>query len=270
MKGPGKEAGPILTVSQITKAFEGVTALDGVGFSVKAGQIKALIGPNGAGKTTMLNIINGLLKPDSGSVVFLGRELVGLRADRRAMLGVSRTFQLVRLFTANDATVFDNILLGAHRQFQPTLQDAILFRRRSGRKEAALRDKAMEVLSFVGMDWAAQATPGSLPFGNQRMVELARSLMSDPYLLLLDEPASGLNDLEVTAFMELLSRIRDRGVTILLVEHNMKVVMNVSDDIVVLDFGRRLAEGAPLAISRDPKVVEAYLGSEAALAGVER
>jgi branched-chain amino acid transport system permease protein len=257
----------ILKATGVTKTFDGVHALDSVTFSIKAGHIKALIGPNGAGKTTMLNVINGLLKPDNGSISFQDHELVGMKTDRTAMLGISRTFQLIRLFTVNDATVLDNIMLGAHKQLQPTIANALFFRLKSIRKEQGFREKAMELLQFVGMEWAANMTPGSLSFGSQRMVELARSLMTSPRLLLLDEPASGLNDSEVERFMELLAAIRDQGVTILLVEHNMKLVMNVSDDIVVLDFGKWLAEGNPVEICNNPKVVEAYLGTECAVAG---
>ncbi len=252
----------MLSVAGVTKAFEGVHALDDVNFDVKAGRIKALIGPNGAGKTTLLNVINGLLQPDSGHVYFQGRDVVGMRADRIALLGVSRTFQLIRLFTVNNATVLDNVMIGAHKALQPTIPATIFFPSSVRRKEREVRDKAMEMLRFVGLEKAAYLQPGALPFGNQRLVELARSLMADPSLLLLDEPASGLNDAEVGQFMELLAAIRARGITILLVEHNMKLVMTVSDDIVVLDFGRRLAEGPPAVICADQKVIEAYLGVE--------
>ena len=258
---PVEEREEILKVQEVSKTFEGIRALERVSFSVRTGQIKALIGPNGAGKTTMLNVINGLLQPDAGQVHFRGERLVGMKTERIARLGLSRTFQLIRLFSVNQATVLDNMMVGAHRALLPTIPGALLFRSRTGRKESAMREKAMELLGFVGLQDAANVPPGSLSFGNQRLLELARALMSEPALLLLDEPASGLNDMEVERFTHLLSAIRARGVTILLVEHNMKVVMNVSDDIVVLDFGHWLAEGDPTSICANPRVIEAYLGS---------
>jgi ABC-type branched-subunit amino acid transport system ATPase component len=260
----------ILEVADVGKAFEGVRALDQVTFGVRQGHIKALIGPNGAGKTTLLNVINGFLVPESGHVLFKGQEVVGWPPDRVAMLGLSRTFQLVRLFTVNNATVLDNVMLGAHKSLVPTLAGSLLFRSRTARQETTVREKAMEMLRFVGLENAANTQPGALSFGNQRLVELARSLMADPLLLLLDEPASGLNDAEVESFMDLLTVVKRKGVTILLVEHNMKLVMSISDDVVVLHFGRRLAEGAPAAICADPLVIQAYLGAEPVGRGVRK
>ncbi len=259
--------GQILKVVDVTKTFEGVNALVQVSFGVTAGHIKALIGPNGAGKTTLLNVINGLLEPDGGHVYFHGEDLVGIRADKVALLGLSRTFQLIRLFTVNNATVLDNVMLGAHKILRPTISGALFFRARTAKLAQAVRDKAMEALAFVGLERARDMLPSALSFGNQRLVELARSLMAEPELLLLDEPASGLNDTEVEQFMELLATIKGKGITILLVEHNMKLVMNISDEIVVLDFGKRLAEGNPAVICANPTVIEAYLGSECGLEG---
>ena len=262
-KAPGdRPQPPLLRVREVSQAFEGLQALDRVCFEVRSGTIKSIIGPNGAGKTTLLNIINGLLTPDGGQVLFREHNLTGLRPDRIAAQGISRTFQLIRLFTVNNATVLDNVLLGAHRHLQPSITGALLLRARTAGREREARARALALLRFVGLDEAAAALPGALSFGSQRLLELARCLMADPDLLLLDEPASGLNDAEVERFMELLIALRTRGKTILLVEHNMKLVMNISDDVLVLNFGRRLAEGPPALIIADPEVVKAYLGSE--------
>lgn len=251
----------ILDVHGVVKTFDGVCALDGVSFGVAKGCIKALIGPNGAGKTTLLNTINGILPPDRGHIQLMGKNVTGLSADRIAMLGVSRTFQLVRMFTINNATVLDNVLLGAHRKLNPSLLETIFRKGKVNSQERESRKRALELLKFVGLDGVAQASPASLPFGKQRLVELARALLTEPQMLLLDEPASGLNDVEVEEFTRLLLSIRDKGITILLVEHNMRLVMNIADDIVVLDFGKKLAEGSPKEVCSNPAVIEAYLGS---------
>ena len=252
----------ILKVVDVTKSFEGVHALVDVRFGVTRGHIKALIGPNGAGKTTLLNVINGLLDPDRGHVYFRGHDVIGMAANVISLLGLSRTFQLIRLFAVNNATVLDNVMVGAHKMLKPTISSALFFRASTARQEKAVKEKALEALAFVGLEGESDTPPGTLSFGNQRLVELARSLMAEPELLLLDEPASGLNDAEVERFIELLAAIRQKGITVLLVEHNMKLVMNISDEIVVLDFGKRLAEGDPAAICTDPAVIEAYLGAE--------
>jgi len=260
--------GHILTISGVTKTFDGVRALDDVSFSVRSGDIKALIGPNGAGKTTLLNAVSGLNPPTKGSVLFEGRDVVGLRTDQIASLGMSRTFQLIRLFTINNATVLDNVLLGAHMHLRPTLLETVFLRGRIKRQEREATAKAMDLLKLVGIEKEAHALPGELSFGSQRLLELARALMTGPRMLLLDEPASGLNDAEVEEFTRLLMTIKQQGITILIVEHNMKLVMNIADDIIVLDFGRKLAEGPPSAICANPDVIEAYLGAQSKECGV--
>lgn len=260
----------LLRVDDVVKTFEGVHAVDHVSFSVTKGDIKALIGPNGAGKTTLLNAISGLLPPDAGSVYLQATPIAGLPPDKIAFLGLSRTFQLVRLFTINSATVLDNVMLGAHKALNPTIIDALFRRRKTARAEKAAAEKAAALLDFVGLSGKEKILPSTLSFGNQRLLELARSLMTDPLMLLLDEPASGLNDAETETFIKLLLAIRDRGITILLVEHNMKVVMNIADDIIVLDFGKKLAEGTPSQICANPQVIEAYLGSQGNGCGVPR
>jgi branched-chain amino acid transport system ATP-binding protein len=252
--------GGILKVVDTVKTFAGIHALDSVSFSVKTGQIKALIGPNGAGKTTLLNAINGILPADSGHIYFLGQDIVGLSPDKIALCGISRTFQLIRLFTINNATVLDNVMLGAHMRLKPSLLESIFRRGKVNREERKARDEAMAILKLVGLEKAAHTVPTALSFGNQRLVELARSLMTTPKMLLLDEPASGLNETEVKRFTELLLSIREKGITILLVEHNMKLVMNIADHIVVLDFGKKLAEGTPQEICANAEVINAYLG----------
>ncbi len=253
----------LLWVDSITKSFSGLTALFDVSFGIQRGHIKALIGPNGAGKTTLLNVISGILSPDSGHVYYRGKDLTRLRPHEIAAQGLSRTFQLVRLFTANNAKVLDNLLVGAHLRLKPSLLKSLFLRGTIRHQDREVRERAYEKLRFVGLERAAGDTsPSNLPFGNQRLLEIARALMAEPEMLLLDEPASGLNDAEVEDFKKLLLAVKEKGVTILLVEHNMKLVMDVADEIVVLDFGRKLAEGNCDEISCNRKVIEAYLGSD--------
>jgi branched-chain amino acid transport system ATP-binding protein len=253
----------LLWVDNITKSFSGLTALLDVSFGIERGHIKALIGPNGAGKTTLLNVISGILSPDSGHVYYRGKDLTRLRPHEIAAQGLSRTFQLVRLFKANNAKVLDNLMIGAHLKLKPSFVKSLFLRGVIHHQDRIVRETAYEKLRFVGLERAAGDTsPSNLPFGNQRLLEIARALMAEPEMLLLDEPASGLNDAEVEDFKKLLLALKEKGMTILLVEHNMKLVMDVADEIVVLDFGRKLAEGNCDEISCNRKVIEAYLGSD--------
>jgi ABC-type branched-subunit amino acid transport system ATPase component len=254
--------GTILKVTGVTKNFKGLRALDGVSFSVRKGMIKGLIGPNGAGKTTLLNIVNGITKPDSGKILFNEKDITGLRADNISRLGIGRTFQIVRLFSAGGLSVIDNVLIGAHSVLNPRILDPIFFRKRLLKKEAEMREKASLLLSFVGLKGMEGRPINSLSFGSQRLVELARALMSDPEIILLDEPASGLNDFEVGHLKEIIISLREKGMTVLIVEHNIKLVMEISHEVVVLNFGKKIAEGTPSDVISDKDVLEAYLGSK--------
>ncbi len=258
--GAGNGDGTLLSVRGLAKHFGGLKAVDGVDMAVRRGEIQALIGPNGSGKTTILNMLSGLYVPTAGEITLDGTPVAGRKPHVITAHGVARTFQNIRLF--GDLTVLENVLIGQHSRSHAGLL-ASVFRPASQRnEEAAMRQRAVETLAFVGLGGKESAEARSLPYGQQRLLELARALVSDPKLLLLDEPAAGLNAAETEALVDLLFQIRDRGITILLVEHDMSLVMNVSDHLTVINFGRKIAEGPAEEIEKNQEVIDAYLGTE--------
>ena len=248
----------LLVVDGISKRFGGLQALDDVSFGVRQGAIKALIGPNGAGKTTLFNLISGFLQPDRGTVLFDGAQVQGSPPHRVAARGLARTFQQIRLFPK--LTVLENLLSGCHLHGRGGFIAGMLRLPVTRREEKHARESAREILAFLGIDGLADAEATRLSYGHQRIVELGRALACEPRLLLLDEPAAGLNIRETAALGELIGRIRARGVTVLLVEHDMSLVMDVSDEIVVLSYGRKIAEDVPKSIQKDREVISIYLG----------
>ena len=232
--------------------------MDGVSFRVPQGAIKAVIGPNGAGKTTLFNLIAGVLPPTSGHITFKGLQIQGLKPHRIAALGMSRTFQNIKL--CHGMTALENVMLGRHVRSRAGLLAGMLNLPRTWREEKEIRHRAMELLELLNIAEFAQAEATSLAFGQQRAVEMARALATEPELLLLDEPAAGLNIYETAEVARLITRIRDMGITVLLVEHDMSLVMDISDEIVVLSFGATIAEDQPKAIQKNPEVIRIYLG----------
>jgi branched-chain amino acid transport system ATP-binding protein len=250
----------LLRVENLQKSFGGVRALKGLSFTVSPGIIKAVIGPNGAGKTTLFNVVTGIYEPTGGQMSLNGVSMNGLKAQDIARLGVSRTFQNVELF--GRMTVLENIMVGRHIQSKAGIIGTGLRLPGMRREEEQLSAKALDYLEFVGLEKRAAELASSLPLGEQKLLEVARALATEPKILLLDEPAGGLNTRETEDLANLIYRIRDRGVTVVLVEHDMNLVMDISEEIVVMNFGEKIAEGKPRQVKDNPVVIKAYLGEE--------
>jgi len=248
----------LLQTKKLTKTFGGLTAIDSIELTIKKGEIVSLIGPNGAGKTTFFNCITGMYHSSKGEIVFNDKRVNGMKPHEITAMGMARTFQNIRLFP--EMTALENVMVGRHTKGRYGLKGALIRNRGVINEEKDLASKSLSLLDFVGLRKKASVWARNLSYGDQRRLEIARSLATDPILLLLDEPAAGMNPKETKSLMELVKLIRDKGVTIFLIEHDMKVVMGISDRVFVLDHGVKIAEGLPEEIRRDKKVIEAYLG----------
>lgn len=252
------ERSNILQVSRISKRFGGLMALDDISIQIVENTVHGIIGPNGAGKTTLFNVITGLIQPDEGSIMMEGQEIPFLKPHQLVPLGVARTFQNIRLF--KEMSVLENVLIGQHVHTPTPVISIIINGKKSREWEEKARLEALEALEFVGMGNKAHETVKNLAYGQQRLVEFARALAAKPRVILLDEPAAGMNPTEKTDLLKIVEKLRDKGYTIVLIEHDMKVVMNICDNITVLDHGKKIAEGKPEDIRKNPEVIRAYLG----------
>jgi branched-chain amino acid transport system ATP-binding protein len=250
----------LLGIGSLTKRFGGLVAVKNVSFDVDPGSIVGLIGPNGAGKTTVFNLITGIYRPDEGEINFQGKSIAGLPTHRIVAGGIARTFQTIRLF--QNLSVLDNVLAGRHCRMKSGVLGAMLRYPRERREEKAALIAAVQVLDFVRLRAEAQNLAKNLAYGNQRLLEIARALATKPQLVILDEPAGGMNEQETAGLISLIRKVRDQGVTVLLIEHDMSLVMRVCEKIVVIEYGSKIAEGSPQEIKNHPEVIRAYLGAE--------